>query len=91
MSAVSQVPDQESGSVRAWLEDMRAKWLADIPAKAEKGDAQSQYALGSAFAFGDLLAKDDTEAVKWYRKAADQNFATAQYTLANCYLEGRGV
>jgi hypothetical protein len=30
------------------------KLLADIRAKAEKGDAQSQFLLGSAFSFGDL-------------------------------------
>ena len=31
------------------------------------------------------------EAVKWYRKAADQNFAAAQYNLGVCYDRGDGV
>ena len=37
------------------------------------------------------MAKDEAEAVKWYRKAADQNHAKAQYNLGFCYHNGRGV
>jgi TPR repeat protein len=48
--------------------------LADIRAKAEKGDAQSQCVLGEAFAEGSLgVARNEVEAVKWFRKAAKQN------------------
>ena len=32
-----------------------------------------------------------TEAVKWYRKAADQGDAIAQYQLGRCYYNGEGV
>ena len=31
------------------------------------------------------------EAVKWFRKAAEQNFAKAQYNLSVCYAAGAGV
>ena len=31
------------------------------------------------------------EAVKWYRKAAEQDLALAQYNLAVCYDRGDGV
>lgn len=31
------------------------------------------------------------EAVKWYRKAAEQGYAGAQFELAGCYAEGKGV
>jgi hypothetical protein len=31
------------------------------------------------------------EAVKWYRKAADQGSGEAHYHLGMCYAEGRGV
>ena len=37
------------------------------------------------------MAKDQVEAVKWYRKAAEQNFAAAQYNLGVCYYKGAGV
>jgi TPR repeat protein len=31
------------------------------------------------------------EAVKWFRKAAEQNDARAQYNLSFCYATGTGV
>ena len=37
------------------------------------------------------MAKDYVEAVKWYRKAAEQNHAEAQYNLGICYAGGQGV
>ena len=37
------------------------------------------------------MAKDEAEAVKWYRKAAEQNYAIAQYNLGICYANGDGV
>ena len=40
---------------------------------------------------GHGVAKDEVEAVKWYRKAAEQNQAEAQYNLGGCYSDGRGV
>ncbi|MEK7706844.1 MAG: tetratricopeptide repeat protein, partial [Verrucomicrobiota bacterium] len=68
------------------------KLLADIRAKAEKGDAQSQAALGSAFSFGSLgVVKDEMEAAKWFRKAAEQNYAKAQHNLGAAYAGGQGV
>ncbi len=66
--------------------------LADLRAKAENGDAQSQRELGEVFFRGNLgVTKDEVEAVKWYRKAAKQNYAQAQYTLGGCYFDGKGV
>ena len=40
---------------------------------------------------GQGVAKDEVEAVKWYRKAAEQNHAAAQYNLGVCYANGQGV
>ena len=50
--------------------------------KAETGDAQAQYNLADCYASGRGVAKDNVEALKWYRKAADGNNAEAQLTLA---------
>jgi TPR repeat protein len=61
-------------------------------AKAEKGEAQSQFETGAAFFSGEFsLATNYVEAVKWFRKAAERNLALAQYRLGNCYHEGLGV
>jgi TPR repeat protein len=37
------------------------------------------------------VPQDDAEAVRWYRLAADQGFANAQYELGIKYDEGQGV
>lgn len=66
--------------------------LADLQAKAQSGDPQAQYDLGVALLSGKLgLAKDEVEAAKWFRKAADQNHAGAQSYLGAYYSQGRGV
>jgi TPR repeat protein len=37
------------------------------------------------------VAKDFVQAAAWYRKAADQGHASAQYNLGVCYRDGAGV
>ena len=43
------------------------------------------------YASGRGVAKDDAQAVAWYRKAADQGLALAQINLGVMYANGRGV
>jgi len=37
------------------------------------------------------VPNDDFEAVKWFRRAADQGFAQAQVSLGGMYIDGKGV
>jgi TPR repeat protein len=37
------------------------------------------------------VTKDEAEAVKWFRKAAEQGFSFAQINLGHCYANGEGV
>ena len=37
------------------------------------------------------VPKNQVEAVKWFRKAAEQNDAAAQYNLGVCFYNGDGV
>ena len=41
--------------------------------------------------FGQGVAQDDKEAVKWYKLAADQGDADAQFSLGLSYCLGNGV
>src|SRR2546430_722208 len=83
-AAVFRLPAQQNEADR--------KVLAEIRAGADKGDAKAQYELGRAFFSGTLgVAKDEAEAVKWFRKAAEQNVADAQFNLGVCYANGQGV
>ena len=43
------------------------------------------------YANGQSVPKDFTQAVYWYKKAAEQGLPDAQYKLADLYLNGRGV
>ncbi|MDC0144780.1 sel1 repeat family protein [Verrucomicrobia bacterium] len=44
-----------------------------------------------AHAKGESIEQDFKEAVKWYRKAAEQRHVLAQESLGVMYYEGRGV
>ena len=47
--------------------------------------------LADCYRFGHGVVQDYAEAVKWCRKAAEQNYAPAQSNLGQCYCGGRGV
>ena len=65
--------------------------FAETKAKAEAGDVISQFKLGMMYSNGEGVLEDDKEAVKWYRKAADQGYAYAQAILGVMYYNGEGV
>ena len=46
---------------------------------------------GYMYDTGEGVPKNDTEAVRWYRMAAEQGDATAQVNLGLMYANGRGV
>jgi TPR repeat protein len=59
---------------------------------AEQGDASAQLWLGAYFAGGKGCVEPDfREAIKWYRKSAEQRNKQAAFTLAVMYLNGLGV
>lgn len=59
--------------------------------RAQSGDAESQYTLAAMYGAGDFLDKNDVEAVRWYRSAAEQGHAEAQRNLGLMYAYGEGV
>lgn len=58
---------------------------------AQGGDARAQFTLGAKFERGIEVDRDDQEAVKWFRMAAEQGHALAQNRLGLMYASGRGV
>ena len=54
-------------------------------------DADALFNLGVLYENGRGVPQDDAEAVKWYRKAAEQGSASAQYNLGLLYGAGQGV
>lgn len=60
-------------------------------AQAQAGEPQAQYMLGIMYEAGDGVLAIQTEAVKWYRLAANQGYAGAQTRLGLIYRFGLGV
>ena len=50
----------------------------------ENSDAEAQHKLGLAYYNGDGVEKNYAEAVRWWRKAAEQGSLKAQYNLGTC-------
>ena len=58
---------------------------------AEQGDASCQNLMGILFSEGRGVAKNDSEAARWFRKAADQGHGHACFNLGRAYQFGDGV
>ncbi|MDR2153437.1 MAG: sel1 repeat family protein [Burkholderiaceae bacterium] len=79
-----------ASSAAASTESVSAE-LSRIRAAAERGDVDAQNKLGVMFQKGLGVAKNDAQAVVWYRKAAEKGLAYAQFNLGSMYQEGKGV
>ncbi len=80
--AMAQSPEQGAARKRA---------IDDLKEIAYAGDMNAQVQLGVIYLTGDGVPKDDAEALKWLRKAADQDSPLAERYLAEMYFKGRGV
>lgn len=75
------------------------KWLGCSTQSTTKQSNQAEslttsymVKLGKDYYFGENgKQKDYVKAVEWYRKAAEQGNAVAQFNLAMCYQSGQGV
>ena len=65
------------------------KPIEEVTANAQAGDAESEVELGLRYDKGEGVVKDHAEAAKWYRKAAEQNYAEAQLQFGHRLLQGR--
>jgi hypothetical protein len=55
------------------------------------GDPAAENALGLRFASGDGVPQSDTDAARWFTKAAESGNVKAQVALGTRYWAGRGV
>ena len=66
--------------------------LAEAQLLAEYvGLPNQQYKLASIYYDGSFVSQNYAEAIKWYRKAAEQDFAAAQHRLGVMFDRGEGV
>jgi TPR repeat protein len=63
----------------------------ELKLAAAEGDADKQYELAKLYAEGEGVEQNWVEAVKWYRKAAEQGHDLAQFKVGLSYQNGKGV
>ena len=66
--------DLQKGLDAAIKEDFETA-LKEWRPLAEQGDSYAQYNLGLMYDYGEGVIEDDTQAVYWFRKAAEQGEA----------------
>lgn len=90
MQAVRSRLEGGAGAVAAAAQADEAKDIAELRKRANAGDAAARVNLGYRYGRGDGVAKDEQEAVRLYKLAADQGNAGAQSNLGNMHADGRG-
>ena len=78
-------------ALAAWARGDYSAELKITRPLALKGEAWAQFFLGESHANGKGVAKNDAEAVKWYRLAAAQGYASAHFNVGYMYSNGEGV
>lgn len=53
--------------------------------RAEAGDAQAQFTIGTMYRYGYGRAADPKEAIRWFRMAAERNHSQSEYNLGSLY------
>src|SRR5690606_25776169 len=65
--------------------------LAAVVGCGASGYAPDQFQVGLMYAHGIELPRNQVEAARWFRMAAEQGHAAAQHQLGVMYTEGEGV
>jgi hypothetical protein len=89
LPALAHAGDYERGKQAYKLGDYvvaRQLWMP----LALRGEARAQYSVGQLYEKGQGVDQDLSTALSWYRKAAEQNHAKSQYTVAVAYAYGLG-
>jgi hypothetical protein len=77
----------QSANTTRWTEDHRKELLT----KAQRGDADSQMWLATAYEQGWFGERNVADALKWFRKSAAKGNPDAQDSLGQMYEDGEGV
>ena len=71
--------------VTTYVDDL--KWFLKA---AEQGEPRAQDMVAKFYRAGVVVGRDDEAAADWYRKAADQGYADAQFKLGDIFPPGAG-
>jgi TPR repeat protein len=79
-------------TISGWSEEKTTcTYSPELAKRAEAGDADAQFDVARCYLGGKGVARDEKEAVKWYRKAAGRGDAYGEFLLGVAYECGVGV
>jgi TPR repeat protein len=84
----------EASDVSDAINAMRAGNFAEaycvLKPYAESGDAEAQYNIGWMYLNGYGLMMNDSKALEWWKRASDQGYTDASFSIAMLYSLGEG-
>lgn len=89
-AAASGSPLQEE-KIQAAFESLSADNVGAWEDKAQAGDPFAQNLMGLAHKYGSFVRQDHALSAQWFRKAAEQGFADAQFNLGRIYGPADGL
>jgi len=81
----------DSERLQAALESLGPTTVAGWESKAQAGDALAQNVMGMAYKYGIGTEQNHAVSLEWFRKAADQGDADAQFNLGRIYGKAIGT
>lgn len=94
IASVLSVSVAEAGSAAGCNDYLSGNYQAAMQAflpLAQKGNPESELAVGWLYDNGLGVDRDETAATKWYRRAANHGDARAEQYIATMYANGQGV
>lgn len=73
------------------IDTRKSEWFKSALAKAQGGDVDYQYGVGSLYAGGLGVPRDPAAAFRWFERAARNNHVAAQAATGVAYAKGDGV
>lgn len=77
--------------IQAAFESLSAHNVGAWEEKARAGDPLAQNLMGLAHKYGSFVRQDHALSAQWFRKAAEQGFADAQFNLGRIYGPADGL
>jgi len=73
------------------IDTRKPEWFKDALSKAQSGDVDYQYGVGSLYAGGLGVPRDPAAAFRWFERAARHDHGAAQTAIGSAYAKGDGV
>ena len=73
------------------IDTRKSEWFNEALSKAQGGDVDYQYGVGSLYAGGLGVPRDPAAAFRWFERAARSDHGAAQAAIGVAYAKGEGV